>query len=32
VIRADYIAAIKLADEGDYGPLLELHRLYTEEP
>jgi Fic-DOC domain mobile mystery protein B len=31
VIRADYIAAIKLADEGDYGPLMELHKGYTEE-
>jgi Fic-DOC domain mobile mystery protein B len=32
VIRADYIAAIKRADEGAYGPLMELHERYTQEP
>ena len=31
VIRADYIAAIKRADEGAYGPLMELHERYTQE-
>jgi Fic-DOC domain mobile mystery protein B len=31
VIRAEYIAAIKRADDGDYGPLLDLHQRYTEE-
>ncbi|MHC4219370.1 MAG: mobile mystery protein B [Planctomycetota bacterium] len=31
VIRGDYITAIKAADNGDLGPLLELHRRYTVE-
>jgi Fic-DOC domain mobile mystery protein B len=30
VIRAAYIEALKLADNGDYGALLELHKRYTE--
>lgn len=29
VIRDEYITAIKKADEGDYEPLMELHRRYT---
>ena len=29
VIRAEYLAAIRTADEGDYGRLLELHRRFT---
>ena len=28
-IRDQYISALKEADKGDYGPLLELHRKYT---
>jgi Fic-DOC domain mobile mystery protein B len=31
VIRSEYIAAIKLADGGDDGPLMELHKRYTDE-
>jgi Fic-DOC domain mobile mystery protein B len=30
-IRDEYIKAIRLADEGDYGPLMELHQRYTPE-
>lgn len=28
-VRGAYIAAIQAADQGDYGPLLELHRRFT---
>ncbi len=28
-VRDEYIAAIQAADQGDYGPLLELHRRFT---
>jgi len=31
VIRNDYIAAIKVADEGEYGPLLDLHRQFAAD-
>jgi Fic-DOC domain mobile mystery protein B len=31
VIRTEYIAALNLADEGDYESLMELHKQYTEE-
>jgi Fic-DOC domain mobile mystery protein B len=30
--RGEYIAAIRQADEGDYGPLRELHRKFLEAP
>jgi hypothetical protein len=30
VIRSRYIAAIKLADNGDYGELIKLHREFVE--
>ena len=29
VIRQDYLAAIRLADGGDYAPLIELHRSFA---
>jgi fido (protein-threonine AMPylation protein) len=29
VVRKEYIAAIQAADDGDMGPLLEMHRRYT---
>jgi Fic-DOC domain mobile mystery protein B len=29
-VRAEYIAAVKLADDGDYGPLLEMHARYWQ--
>jgi Fic family protein len=28
-VRGEYLAAIQAADQGDYGPLLELHRRFT---
>jgi hypothetical protein len=28
-VRAEYIEAIKAADQGDYGPLLALHERFT---
>jgi Fic-DOC domain mobile mystery protein B len=28
-IRAEYIGALKVADEGDYGPLVDLHQRFT---
>jgi hypothetical protein len=31
VVRDEYIAAIRAADEGDEGPLSELHRQFTLE-
>jgi fido (protein-threonine AMPylation protein) len=31
-VRADYIKALKAADNGDYGPLTELHRGFTPMP
>ncbi len=31
VIRNDYIAAIKVADDGEYGPLLDLHRQFAAD-
>jgi fido (protein-threonine AMPylation protein) len=30
-IRADYVKALKYADEGDYGPLIALHNQYLGE-
>jgi Fic-DOC domain mobile mystery protein B len=32
VIRDEYLAAIRAADEGDGGPLSELHRRFTPDP
>jgi hypothetical protein len=29
VIRDEYLAAVRLADGGDYKPLIDLHRRYT---
>src|SRR5437588_6415084 len=29
VARSEYLTAIRAADEGDYGPLIELHRRHT---
>ena len=29
VIREEYLAAIRAADEGEEGPLIELHRRFT---
>ena len=29
VIRGEYLAAIKAADQGEYGPLVELHKRFT---
>jgi Fic-DOC domain mobile mystery protein B len=29
VVRDEYIAAIRLADDGDYGPLLAMHQKYV---
>ena len=31
IIRVEYLAAVRTADEGDEGPLIELHRRYTLE-
>lgn len=31
VVRAEYIAAIRTADDGDYGALLDLHRRLTAD-
>ncbi len=31
VIRDEYIMAIKAADDGDYGPLLDLHRRFAAD-
>jgi Fic-DOC domain mobile mystery protein B len=31
VLRSEYLAAIKAADEGDHGPLTELHRRFLRE-
>jgi Fic-DOC domain mobile mystery protein B len=30
-IRAEYLAAVRLGDQGDYGPLRDLHRRFTTE-
>lgn len=32
IIRQAYLAAIRLADDGEYGPLVELHRRYSAAP
>jgi Fic family protein len=31
VIRDEYLAAVRLADGGEYGPLIGLQRRYTQE-
>jgi hypothetical protein len=31
-IRDEYLKAIKAADQGDIGPLLELHRRFSAKP
>jgi Fic-DOC domain mobile mystery protein B len=31
-VRGEYLAAIRAADGGEYGPLVELHRRYTPAP